>query len=93
MDTARKDKILTASRLASEKHVDWIALAVIKVKQAVPQLSFDIYGHGPEKIKFNKSSVNIMPKTTFTYEVTSILMKFTHNMNYLYQHHKVKALA
>ncbi|MCJ1787989.1 accessory Sec system glycosyltransferase GtfA [Staphylococcus warneri] len=46
--------ILTASRLASEKHVDWIALAVIKAKQAVPQLSFDIYGHGPEKDKIQQ---------------------------------------
>ena len=31
-----------------------IALAVIKAKQAVPQLSFDIYGHGPEKDKIQQ---------------------------------------
>ena len=43
--------IITASRLASEKHVDWIALAVIKARKALPELTFDIYGHGPEQEK------------------------------------------
>ncbi|MCT1926834.1 accessory Sec system glycosyltransferase GtfA [Staphylococcus pasteuri] len=46
--------VLTASRLASEKHVDWIALAVIKAKQSLPQLEFDIYGHGPENDKIQQ---------------------------------------
>lgn len=41
--------MLTASRLASEKHVDWIVKAAIKAKKEVPKLRFDIYGHGGEK--------------------------------------------
>lgn len=50
--TQRKPySMLTASRLASEKHVDWIALAVIKAKKEVPQLTFDIYGYGNERTK------------------------------------------
>ena len=36
--------ILTASRLATEKHVDWIIEAVVKARETVPQLSLDIYG-------------------------------------------------
>ncbi|UDI77287.1 accessory Sec system glycosyltransferase GtfA [Staphylococcus taiwanensis] len=46
--------MLTASRLASEKHVDWIVKAVIKAKKEVPQLTFDIYGHGNERAKIEQ---------------------------------------
>ena len=42
---------MTASRLANEKHVDWIVEAVIKAKHQLPQLSFDIYGQGEEQEK------------------------------------------
>lgn len=41
--------ILTASRLASEKHIDWIIEAVVKARETVPQLSLDIYGKGGEE--------------------------------------------
>ena len=41
--------ILTASRLATEKHVDWIIEAVVKARETVPQLSLDIYGKGGEE--------------------------------------------
>ena len=40
---------MTASRLANEKHVDWIVEAVIKAKHQLPQLSFDIYGQRKDK--------------------------------------------
>lgn len=43
--------LITASRLATEKHIDWIIKAVIEAKKRVPQLSLDIYGQGVEKIK------------------------------------------
>ena len=46
--------IMTASRLASEKHVDWIAKAVIRAKSRVPHLRFDIYGEGSERNKIEK---------------------------------------
>lgn len=49
--------MLTASRLASEKHVDWIVRAVIKAKKEVPALTFDIYGQGGEKEKI-KAIIN-----------------------------------
>lgn len=41
--------ILTASRLASEKHIDWIVEAVVKARETVPQLTLDIYGKGGEE--------------------------------------------
>lgn len=43
--------LVTVSRLASEKHVDWLVKAVIESKQCLPGLSFDIYGTGGEEAK------------------------------------------
>ncbi|MCK1977468.1 accessory Sec system glycosyltransferase GtfA [Jeotgalicoccus huakuii] len=41
--------IITASRLATEKHVDWLIKAVIEAKKVLPELTFDIYGEGGQK--------------------------------------------
>lgn len=46
--------ILTASRLASEKHIDWIIEAVVKAREKVPQLTLDIYGKGGEEQKLRE---------------------------------------
>ncbi|MCI9362160.1 MAG: accessory Sec system glycosyltransferase GtfA [Hungatella sp.] len=46
--------VLTASRLASEKHIDWIIEAVVKARETVPQLSLDIYGKGGEEQKLRE---------------------------------------
>ncbi|MCT1797200.1 accessory Sec system glycosyltransferase GtfA [Aerococcus viridans] len=46
--------ILTASRLAEEKHIDWLIKAVAKAKETLPQLTFDIYGEGGSKQKLLK---------------------------------------
>ncbi|HFR3425445.1 TPA: accessory Sec system glycosyltransferase GtfA [Streptococcus suis] len=43
--------IITASRLATEKHVDWLTKAVIAAKKHLPELTFDIYGSGGEQAK------------------------------------------
>ncbi|MGT2926288.1 accessory Sec system glycosyltransferase GtfA [Streptococcus cuniculipharyngis] len=40
---------MTASRLATEKHVDWLVKAVIEAKKSLPDLIFDIYGQGGEE--------------------------------------------
>ena len=49
-DTARKPfSIVTASRLASEKHVDWVIEACVKAKREIPELTLDIYGEGSEQ--------------------------------------------
>mgnify|MGYP003303074961 CR=1 FL=1 len=46
--------LITASRLATEKHVDWIAEAVILAKKEVPELTLDIYGKGTEETKIKE---------------------------------------
>ena len=46
--------LITASRLATEKHVDWIVEAVIKAKAQIPELTLDIYGKGPEEGKLRE---------------------------------------
>ncbi|WP_159796559.1 accessory Sec system glycosyltransferase GtfA [Streptococcus halichoeri] len=52
---ARKPfSLVTASRLAPEKHVDWLIKAVIKAKQLLPELSLDIYGTGGEEAKLRE---------------------------------------
>lgn len=38
--------IVTASRLANEKHIDWIVNAVKEAKKDLPELTLDIYGQG-----------------------------------------------
>ncbi|CAM3209514.1 accessory Sec system glycosyltransferase GtfA [Streptococcus pluranimalium] len=43
--------MLTASRLATEKHVDWLVKAVIEAKKVLPKLTFDIYGAGSQETK------------------------------------------
>ncbi len=42
----RKKSLITASRLASEKHVDWLVKAVVKAREVVKDVSLDIYGKG-----------------------------------------------
>ena len=41
--------LITASRLAKEKHIDWLVKAVIQAHQVLPELTFDIYGSGGEE--------------------------------------------
>ena len=41
--------LITASRLAKEKHIDWLVKAVIQAHQILPELTFDIYGSGGEE--------------------------------------------
>ena len=45
----KKHGLITASRLATEKHVDWLVEAVAKVHEAVPDVTLDIYGRGGEE--------------------------------------------
>ena len=46
----RKHAMITASRLAGEKHVDWLVEAVTVAREHVPDISLDIYGKGKEEI-------------------------------------------
>lgn len=50
----KKYSLITASRLATEKHVDWITEAVIKARKTIPELTLDIYGEGTESKKIKE---------------------------------------
>lgn len=52
--------IITASRLANEKHVDWLIKAVVKAHKVNSDISFDIYGEGSERKNCNKLSITPM---------------------------------
>ena len=47
--------LITASRLATEKHVDWIVEAVAEARKVIPELTLDIYGQGPEEQKIREA--------------------------------------
>lgn len=47
----KKHSIITASRLAPEKHVDWVIDAVVEANAIVGDLTLDIYGKGIEELK------------------------------------------
>lgn len=44
----RPFSIVTASRLASEKHLDWVIRACVIAREKFPELTLDIYGAGGE---------------------------------------------
>lgn len=46
--------LITASRLATEKHVDWLVEAVAKAREKLPALTLDIYGKGGEEQKIKE---------------------------------------
>lgn len=50
----RKHSLITASRLATEKHVDWLIDAVVEARKQIPDLSLDIYGKGGEESKLQE---------------------------------------
>lgn len=43
--------VMTASRLAIEKHIDWLILGVVRAKESLADLQFDIYGEGGQRQK------------------------------------------
>ncbi len=45
----RKHAMITASRLADEKHIDWLVKATVIAREKVPDISLDIYGMGGEE--------------------------------------------
>jgi len=48
--------LITASRLATEKHVDWLVEAVAEARKTIPDLTLDIYGYGPEEKKIKDTA-------------------------------------
>lgn len=53
-ENRRTTSLMTASRLAGEKHIDWIMSAVILAKQDIPELTLDVYGEGGQRQRLEK---------------------------------------
>ena len=45
----KKHSLITASRLANEKHVNWVIDAVVAAHEKIPDITLDIYGKGGEE--------------------------------------------
>ena len=52
--TRKTHSLITASRLASEKHVDWLVEAVAAARETIPDITLDIYGKGAEEQKLRE---------------------------------------
>ena len=50
----KKHSLITASRLADEKHIDWLIEAVVKAREQVPDVTLDIYGKGAEEARLKE---------------------------------------
>lgn len=73
--------LITASRLASEKHLDWAIRAVAKAKKALPKLSLDIYGEGSERVMLEDLIKEVGA-------VDYIHLKSHQQMDNIYQHYQ-----
>lgn len=51
----KKHSLITASRLAPEKHVDWVVEAVAEARKTIPDITLDVYGKGKEDQKILKA--------------------------------------
>ncbi len=47
----RRCSVVTASRLAAEKHLDWVIEACVAARERVPELTLDICGEGAERAR------------------------------------------
>ncbi|MEW4354189.1 accessory Sec system glycosyltransferase GtfA [Streptococcus pneumoniae] len=86
-EKARKPfSLVTASRLASEKHIDWLVQAVSQAQKVLPELTFDIYGAGGEEQKL-RQLIEELGAGEF------IHLKGHHDLTDIYQHYQVYLAA
>lgn len=73
--------IITASRLANEKHIDWLIKAVIEAKKEVPEINLDIYGKGSEAGRLqdliNKNGAQNYIRLMGQHDLTDIYAKYS----------------
>ena len=74
--------MIPASRLATEKHIDWLVRAVVRAKKELPELSFDIYGKGGEEGKL-RSLIDELGATDY------IHLKGHANLEEIYKNYEV----
>ncbi|MFC3931817.1 accessory Sec system glycosyltransferase GtfA [Streptococcus dentapri] len=74
--------VMTASRLASEKHVDWLIKAVVDAQRFIPDINFDIYGSGGEEERLRQI---IEENKAQDY----IQLRGHHDLSHIYMQHEV----
>ena len=78
--------MITASRLATEKHIDWLITAVVVAKKFLPDLTLDIYGKGGEETKLQ----NLIQE----HEAESYIKLRGHaDLSHIYQNYEVYLTA
>lgn len=78
----RPYSVMTASRLASEKHIDWVIEACAKAKKSIPGLTLDIYGAGGE---YNQLKSLVEERKAGSY----IRLMGQHDMTDIYQNYEL----
>lgn len=79
--TKRKPhSLITASWLATEKHIDWLIKAVAKAHQEVPDVTLDIYGQGGEMGRLsqliNQYKANSYIRLMGQHDLTTVYQKY-----------------
>lgn len=82
----RPFSLITASRLASEKHLDWLIKAVVAARRQFPQLSLDIYGEGGERAQLAQLITNLQAQDY-------IHLQGHQDLTTVYQHYQAYASA
>lgn len=79
---ARKPhSLITASRLASEKHIDWLIDVVVEAHKTISDISLDIYGKGGAE-KDLKEKIEQLEATEY------IHLKGQHNLTNVYKRYE-----
>ena len=89
----RKHSLITASRLASEKHVDWIVDAVVMARERVKDISLEIYGKGGEEGKLKDQIKRLGCETYVSLCGSRTCRRYTRIMRPICQALPVKGLA
>lgn len=76
----RRHSLITASRLASEKHVDWLIKAVVQAKRAIQDVSLDIYGQGAQHTSLQRL-IDELQANEYVH------LKGQQNLTAIYQHY------
>lgn len=59
----RSHALITASRLATEKHIDWLIEAVARVHESIGDVTFDIYGKGAEEAQLKEKITQLQAES------------------------------
>ena len=79
-EARKKHSLITAARLAKEKHIDWLVEAVVEARKVIDDISLDIYGRGGEE-KMLKELIESNDATSYIklcgqHDLTDVYMQY-----------------